>query len=250
RGLADDLQRTFGAPQSPLAVSDHGEIDVLPRDTTGSPQVGQGFLPPSGQIGSDTSGFTHRADPGRLTAGIKSMLVGTLRVFIEEVSCSDQVPGHQLRQEFRESAQLFADLQVQAVRMGVLRQLGSSVFPRACCFSPRREVLWLLLPAGRRRCRFWAVAVAGLLLPRGAAALTRLPPHSAITDPGAFPSPLTMSAGSETFPVSGPRTVAPLRSAVVSHVPSVNSQKRRHLSVAARNDSKMHVNSTVPVNRN
>src|SRR5690606_17202937 len=121
------------------------------------------------------------------------------------------------------------------------RGLASGLLATVCVpAAPGVTVLLLAL----------VTAVTALVVPvsPGTAALAGVPPTAVVVaGPEALTASVTLFARSETFPVSGSGAVAPLRSAVVSHVPSVNSQKRCHFSVAARSDPKMHVNSTVSV---
>ena len=105
RRALGQAQRLLGPAKRALAVGHHRQVVDGAVDPLGCAQLGErlGVLPR--RVGGLTAGLTDHRDPRGAGTRRQRVLVGGLRVLVDQLSGRDEVPGDTRGQLLRESAQ-------------------------------------------------------------------------------------------------------------------------------------------------
>ncbi|WP_175477446.1 hypothetical protein [Curtobacterium sp. MCBA15_008] len=126
RGTVDrapELERTLRTAEATLAVDHHRKLVVAARDATVGPELTErcGEVPEA--VGRDRGGLAHDTDPAGSTSGAEGVLVGGLRVVVDEHRGCDEVAGHPVGVVLAEGLQLGAGDLVEVARVDLLGDL-------------------------------------------------------------------------------------------------------------------------------
>lgn len=118
-----ELESTVGALQPTLTVDHQRQLVVSAGDTTVGAKLAQGQSVVAETVGGDRDRLADNGDTTGTTAGSLSVLVRKLRVFLDELSCHDEVPRNEVGVLFAQRLQLRTGHLVELARLDLVRQV-------------------------------------------------------------------------------------------------------------------------------
>ena len=173
-GPLGGLEGLVEVAQCSFAVDLDGPVQVKTGQPPGGTNLAEGLAVVAGEVRGDSSRLPDDGHPARVGGGVSRMLVGRLRVVVEEALNHDQVPGNVLSVSTPQGTQLGPGAPFKISRLDVVRDLG---FGDA--LTLRRTTATIVSPVAR-------------VVPPGAVVETTWPATIAVTTPATaltFPTP-------------------------------------------------------------
>ena len=201
------LEGLVEVTQCALAVDLDGPVQVKTGQAPGGTNLSKGLAVVAGEVCRDAGRLPDDGDAARVGGGVACVLVGGLRIVVEEALNHDQVPGNVLSVSTPQGAQLGPGAPFKISRLDVVRDLGLGD-----TLTLRRTTATIVWPVAR-------------VVPPGAVVETARPatiaittPATALTVPTPFVAPVVAVpsiAASRVLPAVRPLGVRPRARGVV-----------------------------------
>ena len=159
------LEGLVEVTQCALAVDLDGPVQVKTGQAPGGTNLSEGLAVVASEVCRDAGRFPDNGDAARVGGGVACVLVGGLRIVVEEALNHDQVPGNVLSVGTPQGAQLGPGAPFKISRLDIVRDLG------------------LGDPLTLRRTTATIVSPVARVVPPGAVVETARPATIAITTP-------------------------------------------------------------------